>query len=273
MLKNLWRKGKNIRLALDRQTGQSLVELAIALPILLLLFVSLMEVGLMLRSYMVLVNANREAARYAGRAVEFQNTEGEDVTNIYIAGRAIMSAESLKPNMAEEGGNFTIFIHRIQIDTGQPGSDADNDIRLNRVPTMPDDPEHPTDYRHTCTEWFTTHTYTQTVYITGTLVTALGEPRVSLVDPQSKCQQLFDDNESFNLDMATLEAGIERQTPPIGEDDGVYETSVLEVVIIETFYDHPQALKLPFFTVFIPDPLEMHCETQMRLTGVGRQAE
>lgn len=258
----LWRKGKgtSVGLARGRQGGQSVVELALTFPILLLFFVGLVEVGLVLRSYMVLVNANREAARYAGRAQEFQNEEGEDVTDEVIAYRAMRSASSLDLNMARDGGNFTVFIHRFQIDTGQPGDDsADNDIRINGVPSKID---CPAPCIHTCMEWF--DVYTATVWYTGTETTALGETRLSSVDFEVKCHQLEEANEEFNEDMATREADI-------GEDDGIYETSVLEVVIIELFYDHPQVLKLPFFTVLIPDPIALHCDTQMRLTGVGRQ--
>ena len=52
-----------------RTSGQSLVELALTLPILLLLFLGLIELGMALRAYLVLVNANREAARFAGRGL------------------------------------------------------------------------------------------------------------------------------------------------------------------------------------------------------------
>ena len=47
--------------------GQSLLEFALALPVLLILFLGLIEVALALRAQLVLTNANREAARYASR--------------------------------------------------------------------------------------------------------------------------------------------------------------------------------------------------------------
>ncbi|MBN1937842.1 MAG: pilus assembly protein [Anaerolineae bacterium] len=50
-----------------RERGQSLVELALILPVLILLFLGLIELGLALRAYLVVVNANREAARFAAR--------------------------------------------------------------------------------------------------------------------------------------------------------------------------------------------------------------
>lgn len=52
------RKGKH------RTTGQSLVELAIALPFLIIIFSGLVEFGFMLNYYISLVDATRETARY-----------------------------------------------------------------------------------------------------------------------------------------------------------------------------------------------------------------
>ncbi len=51
----------------DGQKGQSLVELAIITPLLLMLMLGMVEVGAALRSYMVVSAANREAARFAAR--------------------------------------------------------------------------------------------------------------------------------------------------------------------------------------------------------------
>lgn len=47
--------------------GQALVESAIIFPILILFLLGVFEVGWALRTYMVLANGNREAARYAAR--------------------------------------------------------------------------------------------------------------------------------------------------------------------------------------------------------------
>ncbi len=47
--------------------GQGLVELAIVLPILLLLLMGVAEMGYLLRNYLVVINADREACRFAAR--------------------------------------------------------------------------------------------------------------------------------------------------------------------------------------------------------------
>ena len=59
----------------DKERGQSLIEIAIILPILLLLLLGVAEVGMGLRNYLVVVNANREGARYAAHG-----RFGDDVT-------------------------------------------------------------------------------------------------------------------------------------------------------------------------------------------------
>lgn len=47
--------------------GQSVVEIAVILPVLLVLLYGVVEVGFGLRNYLIVANANREAARFAAR--------------------------------------------------------------------------------------------------------------------------------------------------------------------------------------------------------------
>jgi Flp pilus assembly protein TadG len=55
-----------LRLAkLDTQHGQSLVELALLLPVLVLLAMGILDLGRGMQAYTVATNAAREAARYA----------------------------------------------------------------------------------------------------------------------------------------------------------------------------------------------------------------
>jgi len=49
------------------ERGQSLLEIAIILPVLLIMLFGLVEVGFGLRNYLLVSNANREAARFASR--------------------------------------------------------------------------------------------------------------------------------------------------------------------------------------------------------------
>lgn len=72
--------------------GQALVESAIIFPILLIMLIGVFEVGWALRGYLVLSNANREAARWAAKqqSIDFGKAqpEYEDIlahTNAAIA--------------------------------------------------------------------------------------------------------------------------------------------------------------------------------------------
>jgi len=49
------------------ERGQSLLELAVILPVLLILLMGLVEVGYALRDYLIVVNAAREGCRFAAR--------------------------------------------------------------------------------------------------------------------------------------------------------------------------------------------------------------
>jgi len=49
------------------ESGQGLLELAVILPVLLILLMGLVEIGFALRDYLVVVNATREGCRFAAR--------------------------------------------------------------------------------------------------------------------------------------------------------------------------------------------------------------
>ncbi|MFZ5650950.1 MAG: TadE/TadG family type IV pilus assembly protein [Bacillota bacterium] len=53
------------RLFIKDQRGQALVELALVLPVLLVLFMGTVEFGRVFHSYLVITNASREGARVA----------------------------------------------------------------------------------------------------------------------------------------------------------------------------------------------------------------
>ncbi|MDX1523499.1 MAG: TadE/TadG family type IV pilus assembly protein, partial [Anaerolineae bacterium] len=57
--------GKQPKLLGLREQGQSLVEMSLVVPLLLLLFLGVFEVGWALRGYLILANVNREATRIA----------------------------------------------------------------------------------------------------------------------------------------------------------------------------------------------------------------
>jgi hypothetical protein len=88
-MKTTWQRLKKLA-----PEGQGLVEMALALPVLLILFLGLIELAIALRAHLVLVNANREATRFGSRG---------SFTDEQIAERALVSfadqlpAETLGP--------------------------------------------------------------------------------------------------------------------------------------------------------------------------------
>ena len=86
-----------IRRRKDR--GQSLVETALIAPLLLLMFLGVIEVGWALRGYLVLLNANREATRFAARGtyLDFSQPNIEDVGYELVLQHALDSLSDQLP--------------------------------------------------------------------------------------------------------------------------------------------------------------------------------
>lgn len=90
--------------------GQSLLEFALALPALLILFLGLIELAMAMRAQLVLTNANREAARYASHGA---------FTDEQVAQRAVVSfAGQLPIALSGADANTGIIISRFHIPTG-----------------------------------------------------------------------------------------------------------------------------------------------------------
>jgi hypothetical protein len=101
------------------ERGQSLAELALVMPLLLMILVAMVEVGWAMRSHLIVTTASREAARFAARRV-FDYPEIEEVAEVALL--------SLNPVYDGADANATIIITKVQInpdgswtiDGGQP---------------------------------------------------------------------------------------------------------------------------------------------------------
>src|SRR5687768_5497362 len=63
--------------------GQSMVEIAIALPLLLMLFSGMVEFGFMLNTYLSLIDATRQTARFYSNVNPFmEDANGDSVDNM-----------------------------------------------------------------------------------------------------------------------------------------------------------------------------------------------
>lgn len=92
-----------------QSAGQSLVEFALAFPILIILFTGVVEFGFMLNYYLSLLDATREAARFSSGMDPF-NSDLTDNLSFYTTTSAMVRA-SLDPmvsNPSYEGRRITL---------------------------------------------------------------------------------------------------------------------------------------------------------------------
>jgi hypothetical protein len=97
--------------------GQALVEFVLVLPILVLLFLGVMEIGMALYSYLSLATANREGVRLASRARFTDDSVAGLVAS--SGGLTELPDGTFRPNMKlmGEDANLGIIITHISIDT------------------------------------------------------------------------------------------------------------------------------------------------------------
>jgi hypothetical protein len=88
-----------------KSRGQSLVEVAIALPFLLILFSGLVEFGFMLNHYVSLTDATRETARYFSNFDPFDvdQPNGDNIINYYVPAAELLKGK-LEPDLTLESG-------------------------------------------------------------------------------------------------------------------------------------------------------------------------
>lgn len=99
-----------------RQEGQGMTELAIAFPVLLLLFLGVAEVGAALRSHQIVTNAAREGARYGAK---IEHTPDETVVD--WAQQAADRLHVTDESSALDGEKATIIVSRLKTTFSQHG--------------------------------------------------------------------------------------------------------------------------------------------------------
>jgi len=97
------KKGKH------KSKGQSLVELTLALPVLLILLSGLVEFGFMLNYYLTLLDATREAARFYSNLDPF-NADLTDNMSFYD-GAAAMAKDQLEPRTVNDTSRKIMLDH------------------------------------------------------------------------------------------------------------------------------------------------------------------
>lgn len=213
------------------QKGQGLVETALVAPILIFLLLGLFEVGYALRSYLVLTNASREAARFAIRH-NYIHPERADPGFGVVYSRAL---EAVTGQLGDFEDNSTVIVQYVEVGASYPcNPEALDECDCDIAATLP-----------------------------FTAVTALDRPEylasfppggASRIDTLSIAARLGPENNRFNCEI------MKRGGNP----------SANSMVIVEIFYRHKQLFGVPIISNYYTDPIQMYGHTTMRHIQAAR---
>lgn len=263
----IWRRGSHWLLARRSTRGQSLVEIAIVAPLLILMFIGVLEVGWALRGYLVLINVDREATRFAARGnyLNFSEPDIGDVGYQYVLTHSMDSlADQLPLDFISDNPNATMIITHLEIDTGYPcdnnqaGNPPCNDSCTNPPCdcTAPDkrEPVYTADDRIILPPPALVG-YSEAVSVSNTFRAeyGIGEPaHVTRID-DALWEELREQNNVINCQLMAKDPDI--------------SPSANSVVIVEIFYDQPQLLGVPLISNRFSDPIPMYVNTMMRIAA------
>ncbi len=252
MIRDRWKKWKKNK---QQQTrGQSFVELALVLPVLLIMFLGMVEVAFFIGRYLDILDLTREAARFASVRDIFADTGDlncsttstspiPDPLNFFYDTSCMLSppANSTMCTQAEfcNGFNpyivldpdtddvvitgFTVLERSIEVQWPLPNHywalsnvDFANNVDLN----LNGDPGHPDNFKKNCQ---------------GTVVRS---------DPYYTA--------------ARVASELEASSDPTKQKGKGF-------IAVEVYYCYSQVLGLPLLTDFIPNPVQIHAYTIMPL--------
>jgi hypothetical protein len=227
----------------EKENGQSLIEIAIILPILILLLLGVAEVGMGLRNYLILVNANRESARFAARG-RFSDIDTAEL--VVSAGGTTM----------EEGFHvpFLRIDHPLMEDPPGSGTFVQlTDIHPNTGVIVTHVVFH--------SEFTATDLITPTYYVTGVISVKSGEvvpPELVFVGRTDV--RWLSENDS-RVDLIDLRNRHGPDTWDINQLRLAEELGPMDnhVVIVETFYLHR-----PITEGLVPSPWVMYSLMEVR---------
>jgi hypothetical protein len=214
--------------------GQSLVEMAVIAPILLIMFIGVLEVGWAVRNFVVAQNATREAARFAarGRYLDFSEIDPDQIGYPYVVNHELTSISGQLPlDVNPDSATGTIIVSHLLVDTGKCGGGTEDDLIL--TPVTPG-------YGH--------------------FAATYGQPQASRADFAALAEEMRVDNEAFNCQLAA-------------RSPGQYIPSVNSVIVVETFYGHHLLVGTPFLSPFLADEddlIWLYTRTIMRITADAR---
>lgn len=254
---------KNWRL-LKRQKGQSLVEMAIATPILLIMLIGVFEVGWALRGYIVLANVNRESVRFGVKngVLDYSIKNPATVGYNTVLSHTTAALASQLPLEFLNNPNSTIIMSHIVADTGFPcakyqGSNLKVPYEFDAASCdcTEDDPD--------AAQWFTRDDLVLHPDLPGYdyYAQTYGLPRTTRLGGGSYAELAAEvalANNQFNCNVLKTGSG--------------GEMSINNMFITEVFYDQPQLFGLPFVSNRLTDPIPFYAHTAMRIV-TSREAD
>jgi Flp pilus assembly protein TadG len=204
-----------------RLAGQSLVELAIFFPILLMLLSGVVEFGFLLNQYLNLLDGPREAARFAVDISPFRTavTDAQPAFYTAVAGEVMNAIKPIQLISTRDDVVISIFsVNGSAVARYPTAGHISGESALDNTPG----------------EW---HLY--------------GQGGACNPATDQTCHPSTVSNAQVSAWVSQTGGGA---LPPS-----------MGVVLVEVYYSYPQTLKLPWLTIFIPDPILVHAFTMMPL--------
>lgn len=242
------------KMLLSGKKGQSLVEIAISMPILIFLLVGVFEVGSALRSYLVLVNVNREITRFAVRPGYLDFSTEDSIKTSYqsvLSWANTSNTSQLDLDFDDSDGNTTLIISHVVADTGMPCEDIDDKDCKSCDDFL--DPDHPTFTADDIIIHPGREGMDYQAQSFGPATTSTGSKQ-SRIDYELLSADLTMQNNKFNCEI--LKRG------------GVPSSN--NVIVTEIFHDQPQLFGFPLISNPFTDPFPLYTHTIMRLIGAAR---
>jgi hypothetical protein len=215
----------------QKTRGQSFVELAIVLPLLLFLLIGFVEVGAIIYNYLSLLDVVREAARFAAdRDPDVLNGDmssyplsacNDDALHYYLDTACVIIGTNFNPDIALDPATDDVAISVFTID---------NNVVADRKPNDGDG------------VW-SLYSDNWTKNCDGTLRSTTPFFPQGVTDSWVTYQ-----TPTFGPGTATPAAGTVLPSGPT--DKGV--------VLVEIYYCHEQLLNLPLLSSLIPNPVPLH---------------
>ena len=216
-----------IRKGLSRARGQSLVEIAIALPVLLILLSGMIELGFMLNYYLSLLDSTREAARLYSNFDPFE--DGYKIGDCTCSQEDCPDEDPADSADADcDRNNFYQGVAGIVVDSLQPAS-AEDTSRKIVLDSASDD-------------------------VVISVFSVDGTHVVRFPSGTGGAYHWFNNQPSAFTD-AEIISRLIGTAPPTG------------ILLVEVFYNYHQVLALPWITIFIPNPTMLHAYTMMPLSA------